>query len=178
MVAVVTTLASLVVAASAVPASAHAELIRSDPEADSVRSQAPTQVTLTFGEDLRPIGRALVVTDPSGARVVQPDTLTTDGPVMSVQLTALTVPGLYRVAYRVVSADGHPVSGDYTFTLDVGAAGGVSGASPTSSAPTAGPVASSGTSSSGASALPWLAAALILGLAVGLTAVVRRRRDG
>jgi copper resistance protein C len=169
------------VAGSAVPASAHAELISSDPESGAVLDQAPESVTLTFEEDLRPEGRALVVTAPDDARVDRRSTLTVDGPVMRVTLDPLTAAGVYRVAYRVVSADGHPVSGEYTFTYR-----GPGGSSPSTSGPAAAsvtadpgtsPAAADTSSGSGDSGARWLlAAGVVAMLALVVTVVVRRGR--
>lgn len=177
-VTTVVALATLTVAGSAGPATAHAGLISSDPKAGAVLDQAPEAVTLTFEEDLRPEGRALVVTAPDDVRVDRRATLTVDGPVMTVTLDPLTTSGAYRVAYRVVSADGHPVSGEYTFTYQ---GSGGSSPSPTGSAVTAdpgtSPAAADTSSGPGDSGARWLlAAGVVAMLALVVTAVVRRGR--
>jgi hypothetical protein len=75
---------------------------------------APTKVELVFSEDVG-VPSIIAVTGPDGTRVV-------DGPTQIQQtsaiqpLKALTAAGLYKIAYRVVSADGHPISGQLTFT--------------------------------------------------------------
>ena len=68
---------------------------------------------------------------------------------MSVPWPADIDAGTYQVAYRVVSADGHPVTGAITFTI-------TGGAPPT---PTAAPTAATAASAAGTSASPTAASA-------------------
>jgi copper transport protein len=104
--------------ASAGQASAHAALISTQPTPLAVLASAPTQVTLTFGES--------VEVEPDGVRVLAPDGSTVDngkaGHVNgrdNVVGVAMTSPaqGTYTVSWRVVSADSHPVSGAFTFSI-------------------------------------------------------------
>jgi copper resistance protein C len=113
--------ALLVVAlAPAVPAWAHSQLISMSPADGSTVAVAPTQVVLVFNENIQDIGDALIVTGPDGARV-------DDGPPEILDASAteklqpLTVRGHYAVSYRVVSADGHPVTRTLGFDLSTGA---------------------------------------------------------
>lgn len=98
------------------PATAHAQLALANPKASSVLTKAPTKVTLTFDDDLILVEGAnqIVVTDPRG-RAVTTGATVVEGSVMSVGLKRLTVFGRYKVLYRVLSADGHPVSAFYYF---------------------------------------------------------------
>ncbi|MEJ1090533.1 copper resistance CopC family protein [Microbacterium istanbulense] len=107
---------------AAAPASAHDELVSADPAADAVLTEAPEQLTLTFSSNLLSIdeassGTAIVVTDESGtdwvdgAPTVQADTV-------SVPLKTGVPNGAYSVTWQVVSSDGHPTSGDYSFRVD------------------------------------------------------------
>ncbi|GIJ24096.1 transport integral membrane protein [Micromonospora lutea] len=99
----------------AAPAAAHAVLLGSDPVDGAVLASAPSEVTLTFNEPVmvRPDGVRLL--DAAGAE------LSTDS--RSVDTTVvLTVPpdlvdGTYIVAFRVVSADSHPISGGFSFVV-------------------------------------------------------------
>jgi methionine-rich copper-binding protein CopC len=107
-------IAILVAGLAATPAAAHASLISSSPPDGATVATAPTKVELVFSEDVGALS-IIAVTGPDGVQVV-------DGPTQirnasAVQpLKTLTVVGLYKIAYRVVSADGHPVSGRLTFT--------------------------------------------------------------
>ncbi|MGW1029215.1 copper resistance CopC/CopD family protein [Streptomyces sp. NPDC002577] len=103
--------------AGAVPASAHAALLGSDPKQGSVVTTAPKQVSLTFSEDVAMSDGAIRVLDPAGKRVDtgSPENLGSD--VYSVKLHAGLPDGTFTVAYQVVSADSHPVSGAFTFSV-------------------------------------------------------------
>ena len=101
---------------TAAPASAHAVLLRTAPTAGTILDSAPTEVKLTFNEpvDIR-LGR-LTVVDPKGKSAVR-GKARRSGPDVTIPLRAGLGRGTYVVSYRVVSADGHPVSGGYTFSI-------------------------------------------------------------
>ncbi|MBJ7432910.1 MAG: copper resistance protein CopC [Microbacteriaceae bacterium] len=105
---------------SAGPAFAHAELIGSSPAADSSVASV-TEVSVTAGEELLNIGEnaegfVIAVSDADGAFYgdgcvsVQGDTASMD--------VKLSLRGTYTVAYRVISDDGHPVEGSFTFDFE------------------------------------------------------------
>ena len=108
-------LAGLLSLAFAPVALAHSNEVSADPPAESVLDQAPDRVTLTFDEPLLDAGAALVVSAGDGT-VVSVDPPLIDGKSISTALAA-GVPGTYQVSYRVVSGDGHPVTGEYSFTV-------------------------------------------------------------
>jgi methionine-rich copper-binding protein CopC len=96
-------------------ASAHAELLGTTPGDGSVLSQAPTAVVLTFDEPVQPQGGAtIVVTAPDGSRVAAGAAVLAGNMVRS-NIHSLPAAGTYTVAYRVVSDDGHPVEGQFSF---------------------------------------------------------------
>jgi len=103
-------------------ASAHAELESSNPEANSVIGAAPAVVSLTFGEKLMVIdgekdANQIQVTDGTGTRVDNGDYQVT-GEVLTVSLKPDQADGTYKVTYRVVSEDGHPIEGVYEFEVN------------------------------------------------------------
>jgi methionine-rich copper-binding protein CopC len=99
------------------PASAHAALSWSSPEVSSSVSEAPTQVTLVFDDEIQVIegteSNIITVTDENDRHFETGD-VTVNGAKVGVELSPLNE-GTYTVAYRVVSADGHPVSSKYQF---------------------------------------------------------------
>ncbi|MFJ2907245.1 copper resistance CopC/CopD family protein [Streptomyces sp. NPDC087212] len=103
--------------AGAGPASAHAALTGSDPAQRVVVDKAPTQVSLTFSEQVALSDGSLRVLDPKGARVDTGKPANTSGTTYAVQLHSGLADGTYTVTYQVVSADSHPVSGAYTFSV-------------------------------------------------------------
>lgn len=103
--------------AGAAPASAHAALTGSDPERGAVVDTAPTQVSLTFSEQIAVSDDAVRVLDPKGKRVDKGDPANPSGTTYTVGLVGGLPDGTYTVAYQVVSADSHPVAGAFTFSI-------------------------------------------------------------
>ncbi|MFE0366130.1 copper resistance CopC/CopD family protein [Streptomyces tendae] len=103
--------------AGAGPASAHAALTGSDPREGAVVDKAPAQVSLTFSESVSMDDDSLRILDPKGKRVDDGKPSGTGGTTYSVKLHAGLPDGTYTVTYQVVSADSHPVSGAYTFSV-------------------------------------------------------------
>lgn len=107
--------------AVAAPASAHAALTGSDPQDGAVVATAPTQVTLTFSEQVALGSDSIRVLDPSGERAdtkAAPRDLHSGSTVKyGVALRGGLGDGTYTVAWQAVSADSHPVSGAFTFSI-------------------------------------------------------------
>ncbi|MFI8188401.1 copper resistance protein CopC [Streptomyces sp. NPDC085946] len=124
--------------AGAAPASAHAALTGSDPGQGTVVDEAPARVSLTFSEPIALSDDALRVLDPRGERVDTGKPSWASGTTYAVPLHSGLPDGTYTVTYQVVSADSHPVTGAFTFSVgapsatsvtfaDQGANGGVVG---------------------------------------------------
>jgi copper resistance protein C len=102
------------------PASAHAQLLLSNPKIGSSVLLLPSKVQLTFDDNLIDLGGSsnqIEVTDPKGKRIDSGATRV-DGSALSVQLKPDNLLGKYEVTYRVISADGHPVSNSFPFYLE------------------------------------------------------------
>ena len=160
----------LVIAAG--PAAAHDVLVSTSPANGATVEQTPSQVVLTFTDPALPIGTQMVVTGPSGP-VAVPKPRLVDNTVVQ-DLPASSPAGRYTVLWRVTSTDGHPVSGEVSFTSNAAGAPGPSGATPTTGSTTASsaaspeatvPAASSESTSPSGSGLP-------LGVVVALVVVV------
>lgn len=100
------------------PAFAHDELVSSDPAADSVVEGLPDAITLTFSAELLSDGNSTVleVTDTAGT-MLNTDAPVVDGAVVTQTLSG-SADGAISVAWRVVSSDGHPISGTFGFTAN------------------------------------------------------------
>ncbi|WP_162893333.1 copper resistance CopC family protein [Microbacterium halotolerans] len=107
-------LGSLAVAA---PASAHDQLVASDPVADATIDTLPEQLTLVYSGELiyAEDGTAVQVLSPSGEDVAGSPTI--DGTDVDVPLTGGEA-GDYEVTWRVVSNDGHPIDGTFSFSVE------------------------------------------------------------
>ncbi|MCL8024981.1 copper resistance CopC family protein [Nocardioides bruguierae] len=113
----VSLLAALLLTVGAAPASAHASLIGTDPEDGASLDALPTSVTFEFSEEMSDPAY-VVVTAPDGSEVADGDPVVSDNLVTQALLDGPA--GAYTMAYRVVSADGHPVSGQISFTVAAG----------------------------------------------------------
>jgi copper transport protein len=109
-----------VVIALAVPASAsaHAYLVRTVPSASGVVNTPPAQVSLTFDEAVEPRFAIISVTDKDGHQVTdgRPERSPADPNTLVVPLKKVPE-GWYLVYWRVISVDGHPVRGAFTFAV-------------------------------------------------------------
>lgn len=96
-------------------AAAHDDLVSSTPADGQSVATSPEKVELEFSGELQSIaeGVALLVTGPDG-EVVTGD-LEVEGPYVRLFLRSVLPEAEYRVAYRVVSSDGHVVTGSTRF---------------------------------------------------------------
>jgi len=117
----------------ATPASAHDELVSSDPAADATLDALPAEITLTFSGLISTEAGAneIAVTDASGTSLVDGAPTVSDT-VVTQKLTG-AASGAITVLWKVVSSDGHPISDQYSFT--------VTGAPAPTAAPTTTPTA-------------------------------------
>ncbi len=113
-------LASMAVAALAMPATAwaHAALLRTVPSASRTVNKAPAQVSLTYSEPVEPRFAIVSVTDATGRQVTAGAPRRAPGAPQTLVTPLEHVPeGWYLVFWRVISADGHPVRGAFTFAV-------------------------------------------------------------
>lgn len=106
-----------IVGLPAAPAWAHAALVSSDPSDGQRLAALPGSATLTFNEEISPPSY-VVVTAPDGSRADQGEPRV-HGTKVAVDL-AKGQEGTYALAFRVISADGHPVTGRLTFVVGDG----------------------------------------------------------
>jgi hypothetical protein len=175
------------------PASAHDELVSTDPTADASLEALPAQLTLTFSGELAtdPGATELQVTDASGAVLADGDPLV-EGTVVTQPLSG-AASGLVTVLWKVVSSDGHPISGEFGFTVTApptptptATATASPSEEPTATPteePTATPTEAPVPADSSNPALPWIIGGLLLLAAIGgavaylLISRARRIRD-
>ncbi|CAM5735639.1 hypothetical protein SHIRM173S_00489 [Streptomyces hirsutus] len=109
----------LLLLGSAGPASAHAALRGADPGEGSVVKSAPRHVTLTFTESVALLDDSFRIYSPDNHRVPLDEPEHADGrsDTARIGLPDGLDDGTYTVAWRVVSADSHPASGAFTFSI-------------------------------------------------------------
>lgn len=103
-------------------ASAHATLISSDPAPGTALTVAPASISATFSEDLQTAFAAMTVVGPDG-NLWSAGEVRVNGPVAEVDLRPLGPAGSYTANYRVTSADGHVITGSWSFDLTVAETG-------------------------------------------------------
>jgi copper transport protein len=132
----------------ATPAAAHAELVSITPANGAQLKTPPTEVQMIFTESVNLIDGGIRLIDDAGATVPTPDP-SVDGHTVSWPMPAELPDGAYVVTWRVVSADGHPVSGASSFGVGAAAAAVPGSATGAGSADTTGSTAATGSSA------PW-----------------------
>jgi copper resistance protein C len=145
-------------------AQAHDELAGSSPEAGGTVDAAPGTVELEFSGDVQELGSEVVVTAADGSTVSE-GALQVDGRTVTQPLAGDLAGGEYTVDWRVTSADGHPESDSYTFTVSGGTTTDVGEAS--------------ATTETGSSSTAWIVVAAVVVLAAALAVGLRglRRRS-
>jgi copper transport protein len=98
-----------------ISASAHAQLVSSNPAPGAVLDHPPTAVELVFSEPVTAAGRGISVYGPDG-RLASSGSARADSRHLSVQLAA-GAEGTYAVIWTVVAADTHPSRGALTFSI-------------------------------------------------------------
>jgi copper transport protein len=116
--AVVAAVAALLLAPAAL---GHAVLERTDPSNDAVLETSPATVSLGFSEAVESALGAIRVFDANGERVDDGTLERPSSTEVAVGVEPNLPDGTYTVAWRVVSADSHPVAGAFVF--HVGAPG-------------------------------------------------------
>ncbi|MFF2775451.1 copper resistance protein CopC [Streptomyces sp. NPDC058052] len=182
-------LAAALVWFPATPAAAHTDLVSSTPAPGASLGAPPADIRLTFSDRMTERYAKVALTAPDGTPAGQ------GAPTVAGTSATLTVrsgigPGRYTVGYRVVSADGHPVAGSFTFTVK--APPGTPSSSPRPSSPSSSSSVASATPSSrtaaperergpatDASPAPAAAAVAVgaVGAAIGCALAVRRWRS-
>ncbi|HWL40817.1 MAG TPA: copper resistance protein CopC [Gemmatimonadaceae bacterium] len=95
----------------------HATLLRSTPAADARLTTAPRSIRLVFSEPIVAELSRIVLTGPEGRAENIPVVLDAAGANTLVGSLPALPNGQHLVAWRIVSADGHPVSGRFSFSL-------------------------------------------------------------
>jgi methionine-rich copper-binding protein CopC len=111
-------LAGAALGLAAAPAQAHNTLVSSNPSAGSVVTEQPGIFAVTTNDALLEAGgtaNAIQVRGPGAEPLYYGDgCMTVQGPSLTTPVS-LGQPGEYTVVWQVVSADGHPIDGEYTF---------------------------------------------------------------
>jgi len=102
------------------PAAAHAELLSITPANGAQLTSPPTKVQMTFSESVNLIEGGIRLVNDSGATVPTSEP-TVRGSTLTWPMPAELPKGAYVITWRVVSSDGHPVSGASSFGIGTAA---------------------------------------------------------
>jgi methionine-rich copper-binding protein CopC len=181
----VTVLAGLALLIGTGTALAHARLESSDPVDGASLDSGPQQISLIFSDPMTADFNTLTVIGPDNAHY-ETGPITAQGTTVSIGVGPLGPAGRYEIGYRVVSEDGHPVTGSVAFTLTTagpGAAQAAAASAPAApstgpAAPEAAPPASAAantTDGGGMPVWPWIVGAVVL-VGGGVVAALRLGR--
>ena len=98
-------------------ANAHTALVSSNPKSNAMLTKSPTSISITFNEDLIKISGKNVskISLSSTLGAIKLGPITINKGTISAPIIKTLPASKYKVTYRVVSADGHPVSGSFNF---------------------------------------------------------------
>ena len=105
---------------TALPATSHEQLVDQEPKSGQVLEAGIAEVRLSFSDDLISLdnsaGSEIVILDENqnpvnnGCAVIDART--------AIARADIDTPGTYQVGWRVVSVDGHPISGNFSFVVE------------------------------------------------------------
>ena len=103
---------------------AHGVLTRAEPAASARLAVAPTVVRLTFSEAMEPAVSRIALIGPDGANVaLSPVRGGDSAAVLVADITGSLMVGSYTVVWQGAGRDGHPIHGQYQFTVAPAATG-------------------------------------------------------
>lgn len=97
----------------------HLRLVRSDPVGDSTVASPPKAIRLWFSEEPQVKLSMLTLTSPDGG-AVELGAVRTEGPdplLLMADVKGTMASGRYLVRWRTASRDGHPVTGEFGFSV-------------------------------------------------------------
>ncbi|MFC4944865.1 copper resistance CopC family protein [Pseudonocardia sp. GCM10023141] len=174
-VLVLGTLAVLALLLGSAPAWAHSQLERSDPAAGTSLASGPKQVSLTFNEAVQPGFTAITVVGPDKLDY-HSGTISEVDDTIAVGVQPLGPAGTYQIGYRIVSADGHPVSGSVAFTLTAAGPGSPAAVPAGNVSDPASTPGSAPPDGGGPPVWPWIVGAVVL-VAGGVVVALRLGRS-
>ncbi|KQQ51369.1 MULTISPECIES: copper resistance CopC family protein [unclassified Plantibacter] len=100
----------------AAPASAHDQLLASTPGDGAALDASPTEVTLQYSDSVLTIGAIVLLVDQDEHNWITGEPIL-NGSDVTARIDDTLPTGAYEIRWRVVSADGHPISGLIPFTV-------------------------------------------------------------
>ena len=107
------------IAAMSTAALAHPKLMSSIPAENAMVAVGPSELRLTFNENLEPSMSGVEVKDQTGKKIETGKAATdpADAKQLVIPLSAPLGDGTYNVDWHAVAADTHRIKGSYAFTV-------------------------------------------------------------
>lgn len=154
---------------SAPVALAHDDVVGTSPSNGAQLTSAPHEVRIEFSPDASPRSGTASVTGPTG-NTYQAGEASIEGTSLVIPIRPTTTLGRYTIDFRMVSADGHPVTGTLTFELVEQTTPATTPTPPTGAAP-----GSTADATEGAPMWPWVIVVGVVGLGTaGLLRTISR----
>ena len=98
------------------PALAHDQLLSSNPKDGVALDSAPSEVVLNYSGAIQTTFADVIVTGPGGKNIAKgkPQVV---GSTLTQPVESEAPTGTYTVSWRVVSSDGHPIDGTFTYSI-------------------------------------------------------------
>lgn len=111
-----TLVAAVAAFATTSPAFAHARLVSATP-ASGAAVTAPQSISLTFSERFAAPFSTLEVVNGQGRAIALRQSVSEDGKTLRGALERPLTAGSYTVRWAIAAADGHRMTGSYSFTV-------------------------------------------------------------
>lgn len=110
-------LSLLTVLGLAAPAQAHDRLLESNPVTNATLNESPKKISLTFSAAVESLGSSVKLVDSDGD-AASVGSLEGKGATVTADVKEELSAGDYEIRWRVVSSDGHAISGVTPFTVE------------------------------------------------------------
>lgn len=155
---------------------AHSALVSSNPPADGVLEQSPTTIELSFNQQVSESFATIAVREGADTQI-EVSAPSVSGATVTSRVPGDLAPGSYTVGYRVVSADGHPITGQFSFAItgtqddDQGGPAVSEDTSAATTPPTSAATASGGDNEDGSLDSNWIVVVVIVAVVLGLATI-------
>lgn len=107
----------LLLFAASPAANAHNRILGTSPSHNTILSEMPTEIVLTYNEKIMDVAGSNVVLlqDATGKTMHSAEPALAENTARVTTPATLATDSVYRVVWRVVSADGHPIEGSFNF---------------------------------------------------------------
>lgn len=94
---------------------AHSKLTESTPAADETIAESPTQISMKYNTTISSVSTFTLVNE--AGEVQQVDNISVNHDELTGEVSSPLANGVYTVEWNIIGADGHPIEGNYSFTV-------------------------------------------------------------